>query len=106
MYQGPGGFHGELIAWDVKDAKPVWSVKDNLFPVYSGVLATAGDVVFYGTLEGWFRAVNARTGEILWQYKTPSGIIGDPITYVGPDGNTVRRRLFGYWRMDGGYCVA
>lgn len=86
MYQGPGGFHGELIAWDVKDAKPVWSVKDNLFPVYSGVLATAGDVVFYGTLEGWFRAVNARTGEILWQYKTPSGIIGDPITYVGPDG--------------------
>lgn len=86
MFQGPGGFHGDFIAWDVKNAKPVWEIKDNLFPLYSGVLATAGDVVFYGTLEGYFRAVNARTGEILWQFKTASGIIGDPITYLGPDG--------------------
>jgi lanthanide-dependent methanol dehydrogenase len=43
-------------------------------------------VVFYGTMEGWFRAVDARTGEILWQFKTASGIVGNPITYLGPDG--------------------
>jgi PQQ-dependent dehydrogenase (methanol/ethanol family) len=86
MYQGPGGFHGSFVAWDVKNAREVWDIKDPQFPVYSGVLSTGGDVVFYGTLEGWFRAVNAKTGELLWQYKTPSGIVGDPITYIGPDG--------------------
>lgn len=86
MYPGPGGYQGELIAWDVANAKKVWSVKDPLFPVYSGVLATGGDLVFYGTMEGWFRALDAHTGQILWQFKTSSGIIGDPITFVGPDG--------------------
>ena len=86
MYPGPNGFQGDFVAWDIKDAKPVWDIKDNLFPVYSGVLATAGDVVFYGTLEGEFRAVDARSGEILWQFKTASGIVGDPMTYLGPDG--------------------
>jgi len=87
MYPGPGGYQGMLEAWDLKTQKPVWSIKDPLFPVYSGVLATGGNVVFYGTLEGWFRAVDARTGQILWQFKTPSGIIGDPMTYIGPDGH-------------------
>ena len=86
MYPGPGGYQGELIAWDVASAKKVWSVKDPLFPVYSGVLATGGDLVFYGTMEGWFRAVDAHTGQVLWQFKTSSGIIGDPITFLGPDG--------------------
>jgi PQQ-dependent dehydrogenase (methanol/ethanol family) len=86
MYPGPGGYQGERVAWDVAHAKKVWSVKDPLFPVYSGVLATGGDVVFYGTMEGWFRAVDARSGKILWQFKTSSGIIGDPITFMGPDG--------------------
>ncbi len=86
MYPGPGGYQGELVAWDVANAKKLWTVKDNLFPVYSGVLATGGDLVFYGTMEGWFRAVDAHSGKILWQFKTSSGIIGDPITFTGPDG--------------------
>jgi alcohol dehydrogenase (cytochrome c) len=86
MYPGPGGFQGELIAWDVVKARKVWGVKDEHFPVYSGVLATAGDVVFYGTMDGWFRALNAKTGEVLWQFKTPSGIVGNPMTFLGPDG--------------------
>jgi lanthanide-dependent methanol dehydrogenase len=86
MYPGPGGYQGELIAWDIKNERPAWGIKDEKFPVYSGVLATAGDVVFYGTMEGWFRAVNAKSGEILWQFKTGSGIVGNPITYLGPDG--------------------
>ena len=51
-----------------------------------GAVVTAGDVVFYGTMEGWFKALNARTGELLWQHKLSSGIIGQPTTYRGPDG--------------------
>ena len=85
MYEGPGGYRGELIAWDPIARKRVWSIAEH-FPAWSGTLATAGDVVFYGTMEGWFKAVHARTGEVLWQFKTGSGIIGQPITYRGPDG--------------------
>lgn len=86
MFPGPGGYQGELIAWDVQQHKVVWGIKDPQFPVYSGVLSTAGDLVFYGTMEGWFRAVDDRTGKILWQFKTPSGIVSDPMTFLGPDG--------------------
>lgn len=49
-------------------------------------MATAGDLTFYGTMDGWFKAFNARTGEQLWQFRTGSGIIGQPVTYRGPDG--------------------
>ena len=86
MYPGPGGYQGELVAWDVAHGKKAWGVKDAVLPVYSGVLATGGDVVFYGTLEGWFVALDARTGTELWKFHTASGIVGNPITYLGPDG--------------------
>ena len=85
MKPGPGGNRGEFDAWDVAGEK-TWSVKEN-FPVWSGAVATAGDVVFYGTMEGWFKAVDARNGNLLWQFKTGSGIIGQPTTYKGPDGH-------------------
>ncbi len=87
MYPGPGGYQGELMAWDVVNAKKVWGIKEPLLPVYSGVLATGGDLVFYGTMDGWFRAVDAHSGAVLWQFKTGSGIVGDPITFTGPDGH-------------------
>jgi len=86
MYPGKGGYQGELVAWDPVAAKPVWSIREAKLPVYSGVLATGGDLVFYGTMDGWFRAVDARNGTILFQFHAPSGIIGNPITYLGPDG--------------------
>jgi lanthanide-dependent methanol dehydrogenase len=86
MFPGPGGYQGELVAWDPLQAKAVWTVRERDFPLYSGVLATAGDVVFYGTMDGWFKAVHARTGTELWKAKTASGIVGNPITYIGPDG--------------------
>jgi PQQ-dependent dehydrogenase (methanol/ethanol family) len=85
MYAGPGGKRGELAAWDPLGRRKVWSV-DEKYPVWSGALATAGDVIFYGTLEGWFKAVDATTGAILWKFKTGSGIVGQPISYLGPDG--------------------
>jgi alcohol dehydrogenase (cytochrome c) len=86
MYPGPGGYQGELLAWDVVHAKKLWSIKDADLPVYSGVLSTAGDVVFYGTMEGWFRAIDAHDGKVLWETKLASGIVGNPMTYLGPDG--------------------
>ena len=84
MYPGPGGHRGEFTAWDPVTGREVWKLKEN-FPVWSGTVATAGDLVFYGTMEGWFKAVNARTGELLWQFKTGSGIIGQPVVYRAPD---------------------
>ena len=82
---GPGGNRGEFIAWDPTTGKKVWGIKEGL-SAWGGALATGGDVVFYGTMEGWLKAVHAKTGEVLWKFKTPSGIIGNPMTYVGPDG--------------------
>jgi lanthanide-dependent methanol dehydrogenase len=84
MYAGPGGHRGELSAWDPVAAKAVWTVKER-FPAWSGTVVTAGDVVFYGTMDGWFKALNARTGGLLWQFKVGSGIISQPVTYRGPD---------------------
>ena len=83
---GPGGHRGQVTAWDPGAAKAAWVVKEP-FPVWSGTVVTAGDVVFYGTMDGWFKAVHAKTGEQLWQFKCGSGIIGQPIVYKGPDGH-------------------
>ena len=81
MFPPPGESHmGNFIAWDARTGKIVWSVKEE-FSVWSGALATAGDVVFYGTLEGYLKAVDARTGKELYKFKTPSGIIGNVTTY-------------------------
>jgi PQQ-dependent dehydrogenase (methanol/ethanol family) len=85
MYAGPGGHLGEFTAWDPINAKAIWVLKEK-FPVWSGALATAGNVVFYGTMDGWFKAIDAVSGKELWKFKTGSGIIGQPVTYRGPDG--------------------
>jgi alcohol dehydrogenase (cytochrome c) len=85
IFPGPGGNRGVFDAWDPVARKVVWTIKEN-FPVWSGALATAGNVVFYGTMEGWFKAVDGQTGQELWKFKTGSGIIGQPISYRGPDG--------------------
>jgi PQQ-dependent dehydrogenase (methanol/ethanol family) len=81
MYPPPGETNmGNFIAWDAKTGKIVWSNKEQ-FSVWSGALATAGGVVFYGTLEGYLKAVDAKTGKELYKFKTPSGIIGNVATY-------------------------
>lgn len=85
MFAGPGGNGGAFTAWDPVAGKALWSLPER-FPVWSGALVTGGDVVFYGTMDGWFKAVDARTGKLLWRYKTGSGIIGQPTTYRGHDG--------------------
>ena len=85
MFPGPGGNRGAFIAWDPMAGAIKWSIKENL-AAYGGAMTTGGGLVFYGTMEGWLKAVDANTGTVLWQFKTPSGIIGNPMTYVGPDG--------------------
>jgi lanthanide-dependent methanol dehydrogenase len=71
---------GNFIAWDGKTGKIVWSNKEQ-FSVWSGALATAGGVVFYGNFEGYLKAVDAKTGKELYKFKTPSGIVGNVTTY-------------------------
>ncbi len=82
MYPTPGshGGMGNFIAWDAAQGKIVWS-KPERFSVWSGALTTAGDIVFYGTLEGYVKAVSTTDGKELWKFKTPSGIIGNVFTY-------------------------
>jgi len=71
---------GNFIAYDAGVGKIVWSDPEP-FSVWSGALATAGDVVFYGTLEGYLKAVDMKTGKELYKFKTPSGIIGNVTSY-------------------------
>jgi PQQ-dependent dehydrogenase (methanol/ethanol family) len=85
MYAGPGGNRGVFTAWDPVRRRKVFEFKEDL-PLWSPALATAGGLVFYGTMDGWFKAIDARTGKLLWRFKTGSGIIGQPISYRGPDG--------------------
>ena len=82
---GPGGYLGSFLAWDAARGRKVWENKEP-FPNWSGALVTAGDVVFYGTLDGWFKSADARTGRVLSKFKVGSGVVGNPITYRGPDG--------------------
>jgi lanthanide-dependent methanol dehydrogenase len=85
-YAAPGGrTRGAFTAWDPIARKAAWRITEDL-PVWSGALATAGGVVFYGTMDGLFKAVDARTGALLWSKRLPSGVIAQPITFRGPDG--------------------
>jgi alcohol dehydrogenase (cytochrome c) len=104
IFPGPGGNRGLFDAWDPVARKVVWTIKEN-FPVWSGALVTAGNVVFYGTMEGWFKAVDAQTGQELWKFKTGSGIIGQPISYRGPDGKQYIAILSGVGGWSGAIVV-
>jgi len=82
MYPPKGDTNlGNFIAWDAGQGKIVWSDPEP-FSVWSGALATAGDVVFYGTLDGNLKGVDIKTGKELYKFKTPSGIIGNVTTYT------------------------
>jgi len=99
---GPGDHWGEFMAWDPATGKKIWAINEK-FMTMSGALATAGDVVFYGTVDGWFRAVNDRTGKVLWSQKLGSGITAAPMTYLGPDG---RQYVAVYAGVGGGAMVS
>jgi len=71
---------GALRAVDPVSGKIVWEAKNNA-PLWGGVLTTGGNLVFYGTPEGYLKAVDATTGAEAWKFQTGSGIIAPPITW-------------------------
>lgn len=81
---GTGPQKGRFIAWDAAAATVAWQAQEE-HPVTGGALATGGGLIFYGTMDGWLKAVDHRSGIELWRFKTPSGIVGSPITFLGPD---------------------
>jgi lanthanide-dependent methanol dehydrogenase len=80
MFAGPDGVMGGFEAWDPLKGKAVWYNKEK-FSSWGGVLTTASDLVFYGTLERDFKAVDAQTGKLLWKFQVGSGVIGNAFTY-------------------------
>jgi len=76
-----GNTRGRLIAFNPITGQTKWAVNET-FQVYSGPLTTDAGVLFYGTLDSWFKAADQATGKILYQFHAPSGIIGNPITYM------------------------
>jgi alcohol dehydrogenase (cytochrome c) len=71
---------GSLRAINPKTGKVEWEVKNNA-PLWGGVL-TAGDLVFWGTPEGYLKAADAKTGKVVWQFQTGSGVVAPPITWT------------------------
>lgn len=100
---GPGGNMGELVAWDATKGERKWSVKEPL-PLYGGVLATAGNVVFYGTLDRKLKAIDATTGTPLFEKQLECGIVGNPITYTAPDGKQRVAVYTGVGWLAGGFA--
>jgi PQQ-dependent dehydrogenase (methanol/ethanol family) len=86
MYAGPGQYRGEFAAWDIAKRKKAWAIHEN-FPVASGTMVTAGNIAVYGTMDRWFKVVDARSGRLLYRFHAPSGFVGQPVTYQGKDGN-------------------
>ena len=80
MYPGPKGTLGQVKAMNSVTGEFEWEIAEK-FAVWGGTMATAGDLVFYGTLDGYIKALNSKNGEELWKFKLPSGVIGHPITY-------------------------
>jgi lanthanide-dependent methanol dehydrogenase len=72
---------GNFIAYDVNSGKIAWTVPET-FSVWSGALSTSGGIVAYGTLDGQLKVVDAKSGRLLYSFKTPSGIIGNVNTYT------------------------
>jgi PQQ-dependent dehydrogenase (methanol/ethanol family) len=76
-----GNTRGRLIAFNPVTGETKWAVNE-AFQVYSGPLTTDSGVLFYGTLDGWFKAADQATGKVVYQFHAPSGIIGNPISYL------------------------
>jgi PQQ-dependent dehydrogenase (methanol/ethanol family) len=94
MYAGPGHYRGEFAAWDLTNRRKVWAIHEK-FPVWTGTMVTAGNIAVYGTMDRWFKVVDATNGRLLYQFRAPSGFIGQPITYQGGDGRQYLAMLSG-----------
>lgn len=86
-YPGPKGDRqrgigsGQVKAYNAITGEFAWE-KMEKFSIWGGTMATAGGLVFYGTLDGFIKARDADNGDLLWKFKLPSGAIGHPMTYT------------------------
>ncbi|MDP3744967.1 MAG: PQQ-dependent dehydrogenase, methanol/ethanol family [Methylotenera sp.] len=80
MFPGPDGVMGGFAAYNPMTNKKVWYNKEK-FSAWGGALTTASNIVFYGTLDRWFKAVDANSGKELWKHQVGSGVIGNAFTY-------------------------
>src|SRR3989442_1149654 len=78
---GPGGHLGEVIAWDPIKQQKVWGNTD-LLPYFGGIMTMVSGFLFHGDIHGWFKALDAKTGQTLWKFMAGSGISAAPITYA------------------------
>lgn len=81
MHPGPDGVTGGFMAWNGLTGKSAWYNKEP-YSIWSGAMVTGANLVFYGTLDRWFKAVDAKSGKALWKFQVGSGVIGNPFTYV------------------------
>lgn len=101
----PGSFvMGEMVAWDFIKGQRAWAQPEPL-PAYAGVLATAGDLVFYGTLDNQFKARDALTGELLFTTSLECSTVGSPISFTGPDGKQRIAVFSGVGWLAGGFTM-
>ena len=76
----------ELRAWDPIERRVVWSVTEAL-PISARTLVTAGGLLFYGTSDGWLKALDARTGRTLWKHWAEGRSLDAPFSFRGTDGH-------------------
>ena len=76
---------GALRAMNPKTGKIEWEITNNA-PLWGGVLTTGGNLVFWGTPEGYLKAADAKTGKEVWKFQTGSGVVAPPVTWKGKDG--------------------
>ena len=105
MYAGPGGYRGEFAAWDPVKRKKVWAIHEK-FPVWTGTMVTAGNIAVYGTMDRWFKVVDARNGKLLYQFHAPSRLYRPAHHLSGQGRAAIYRHAVGRRRLGGraGQC--
>ncbi|MEJ2668472.1 MAG: PQQ-binding-like beta-propeller repeat protein, partial [Deinococcales bacterium] len=83
---GPGGYLGAMQAWNPNTGTRVWSVQSQNYQNRHPLMSTGGNLIFSGTDQGYFQAVNATNGQTIWKFRTGSGFRNSPVSFIGPDG--------------------
>ena len=78
---GTDGNLGKIGAYNVDTMEEVWSHQQRA-SFHTGTMSTAGDLVFVGDLDRRFKALNARTGEVLWETRLGTSVQGHPVSFA------------------------